>query len=210
MLVGDIYGGRDYSTIGLSASTIASSFGKVISQEKELEDYEPSDLSMALCRMISYNIGQLAYLNAMRYNVKRIFFGGFFIRGHPYTMDTIAYAIRFWSKGEMAAMFLRHEGFLGAVGAFLRVHPMASNHQGSAPAPSSQPASTHPAAKSSAPSSSSGQAAHEEESAQPSLNPAPAPTQGLAQPGSRKVRSRFVERFSMGAPFSGRGLACSL
>lgn len=29
MLVGDIYGGRDYSTIGLSADTIASSFGKV-------------------------------------------------------------------------------------------------------------------------------------------------------------------------------------
>ena len=30
MLVGDIYGDRDYSSIGLSASTIASSFGKVI------------------------------------------------------------------------------------------------------------------------------------------------------------------------------------
>ncbi len=28
MLVGDIYGGRDYSSIGLSATTIASSFGK--------------------------------------------------------------------------------------------------------------------------------------------------------------------------------------
>lgn len=32
MLVGDIYGGRDYSNIGLAASTIASSFGKVVSQ----------------------------------------------------------------------------------------------------------------------------------------------------------------------------------
>lgn len=29
MLVGDIYGGRDYESIGLSATTIASSFGKV-------------------------------------------------------------------------------------------------------------------------------------------------------------------------------------
>jgi hypothetical protein len=48
--------------------------------------------------MVSYNIGQLAYLNALRYGIKRIFFGGFFIRGHPYTMDTISYAIRFWSK----------------------------------------------------------------------------------------------------------------
>ena len=28
-------------------------------------------------------------------------------------------------QGEMAALFLRHEGFLGAMGAFLKVHPMA-------------------------------------------------------------------------------------
>lgn len=34
MLVGDIYGGRDYTGIGLSANTIASSFGKVINQDK--------------------------------------------------------------------------------------------------------------------------------------------------------------------------------
>ena len=27
-------------------------------------------------------------------------------------------------QGEMAALFLRHEGFLGAMGAFLKVHPM--------------------------------------------------------------------------------------
>ncbi|KAF5829353.1 fumble-domain-containing protein [Dunaliella salina] len=156
MLVGDIYGGRDYSNIGLSANTIASSFGKVISQDAPLSDYDPADISMALCRMVSYNIGQLAYLNAIRYNIKRIFFGGFFIRGHPYTMETISYAIRFWSKGEMAAMFLRHEGFLGAMGAFLKVHPMTPPGRTSA---------------------------------------------GAQQP--QKVRARFVERFSMGAPFAG-------
>ena len=28
-------------------------------------------------------------------------------------------------QGEMSAMFLRHEGFLGAVGAFLKVHPLS-------------------------------------------------------------------------------------
>ena len=53
---------------------------------------------MALCRMLSYNIGQLAYMNAVRYGLSRIFFGGFFIRGHPYTMETISFAIDFWSK----------------------------------------------------------------------------------------------------------------
>ncbi|KAG2675866.1 hypothetical protein I3843_12G026800 [Carya illinoinensis] len=119
MLVGDIYGGMDYSKIGLSASTIASSFGKAISDNKELEDYRPEDISLSLLRMISYNIGQISYLNALLFGIKRIFFGGFFIRGHAYTMDTISFAVHFWSKGEAQAMFLRHEGFLGALGAFM-------------------------------------------------------------------------------------------
>ncbi|CAL5385385.1 unnamed protein product [Camellia sinensis] len=106
MLVGDIYGGMDYSKgevclkfvpvillrateypfilqshIGLSASTIASSFGKAISENKDLQEYRPEDISLSLQRMISYNIGQ-------------------------------------GSKGNEQAMFLRHEGFLGALGAF--------------------------------------------------------------------------------------------
>ncbi|CAN6453084.1 unnamed protein product [Victoria cruziana] len=119
MLVGDIYGGMDYSKIGLSASTIASSFGRTISEHKELSDYRPEDISLSLLRMISYNIGQISHLFALRYGIKRIFFGGFFIRGHAYTMDTISFAVHFWSKGEAQAMFLRHEGFLGALGAFL-------------------------------------------------------------------------------------------
>ena len=67
-------------------------------QDKELEDYTPADIAMALTRMVSYNIGHLAYLNAKRYNLSRVFFGGFYIRGHPYTMETISFAIRFWSK----------------------------------------------------------------------------------------------------------------
>ncbi|KAL2321835.1 hypothetical protein Fmac_026214 [Flemingia macrophylla] len=119
MLVGDIYGGMDYSKIGLSASTIASSFGKATSEKKGLEDYRPEDISLSLLRMISYNIAQISYLNALRFGLKRIFFGGFFIRGHAYTMDAISFAIHFWSKGDAQAMFLRHEGFLGALGAFM-------------------------------------------------------------------------------------------
>jgi hypothetical protein len=60
MLVGDIYGGRDYSSIGLSATTIASSFGKVVGQDKELGDYNPAGevcrlhvcMSVCLCDLI--------------------------------------------------------------------------------------------------------------------------------------------------------------
>ncbi|KAI4328270.1 hypothetical protein L6164_020637 [Bauhinia variegata] len=119
MLVGDIYGGTDYSKIGLASTAIASSFGKAISDNKKIEDYNPEDIARSLLRMISNNIGQISYLNALRFGLKRIFFGGFFIRSHPFTMDTISVAVNYWSKGEAKAMFLRHEGFLGAVGAFM-------------------------------------------------------------------------------------------
>lgn len=35
-------------------------------------------------------------------------------------MNTLSYAINFWSKGTIKALFLRHEGYLGAVGAFMK------------------------------------------------------------------------------------------
>lgn len=119
LLVGDIYGGMDYSKIGLSASTIASSFGKVVSEKKELEDYRHEDISLSLLRMISYNIGHIAYLNAKLFGLKRIFFGGYFVRGHPCIMDAISSAVDFRSKGAEKAMFLRHDGFLGVLGSFM-------------------------------------------------------------------------------------------
>ncbi|KAI3932148.1 hypothetical protein MKW92_000284 [Papaver armeniacum] len=119
LLVGDIDGKMDYSKIGLSASTIASSFGKVVSEKRKLKDYRHEDISLSLLRMISYNIGHIAYLNAKIYGLKRIFFGGYFIRGHACIMDTISYAVDFRSNGEEKALFLRHDGFLGALGAFM-------------------------------------------------------------------------------------------
>ncbi len=120
MLVGDIYGGRDYENIGLSSETIASSFGRVVMDEGSLEDYSKADITLSLLRMISYNIAHISTMNAVKYGLKRIFFGGYFIRNHAYTMNTISFAVDFWSKGELKAMFLRHEGFLGALGAFLQ------------------------------------------------------------------------------------------
>jgi pantothenate kinase len=67
-------------------------------QDKELQDYDKADIAMALARMVSYNIGHLAYMNAKLHNLSRVIFGGFFIRRNPYTMETIDYALRFWSK----------------------------------------------------------------------------------------------------------------
>ncbi|BFZ55166.1 hypothetical protein PYCC9005_002206 [Savitreella phatthalungensis] len=165
MLVGDIYG-QGYGKIGLKASTIASTFGKVFSLQKQHERrvragesdhttedeasarptssgsfspwdpssalalmgededsaFSPEDVSRSLLFAISNNIGQIAYLQAQKHAIEHIYFGGSYIRGHPQTMNTLSYAIRFWSQARANAYFLRHEGYLGAVGAFLLRH----------------------------------------------------------------------------------------
>ncbi|CAG8478211.1 6864_t:CDS:10 [Funneliformis mosseae] len=121
MLVGDIYG-SDYNKIGLKSTTIASSMGKVFKKnvKQDVGNFRSEDISKSLLYMVSNNIGQIAYLNAKAHGLKRIYFGGCFIRGHPITMNTLSYAINFWSQGTIKALFLRHEGYLGAVGAFLK------------------------------------------------------------------------------------------
>ncbi len=58
-------------------------------------------------------------MNAEKYGLNRIYFGGCFIRGYPATIATLSYAIRFWSKGTKRALFLRHEGFLYVLLVFL-------------------------------------------------------------------------------------------
>ncbi|KAL1917126.1 uncharacterized protein VTP21DRAFT_4782 [Calcarisporiella thermophila] len=119
MLVGDIYG-KDYSKVGLKSTSIASSMGKIfrcgMTRDKK---FKSEDISKSLLMMICNNIGEIAYLNAQIYNLKRVYFGGYFIRGHPIIMRTLSAAINFWSKGEIKAYYLRHEGYLGAVGALL-------------------------------------------------------------------------------------------
>jgi len=147
MLVGDIYG-TDYGKIGLQKTTIASSFGKVFKMkrkgETEAEDgsgltngdgqkvdgsstperaFAPEDISRSLLYAVSNNIGQIAYLQCEKHQLEHIYFGGSFIRGHRQTMNTLSFAIKFWSKGAKQAYFLRHEGYLGSVGAFLKRQP---------------------------------------------------------------------------------------
>ncbi|QIW95117.1 hypothetical protein AMS68_000635 [Peltaster fructicola] len=85
--------------------------------------FKPEDISRCLLYAISNNIGQIAYLQSEKHDLQRIYFGGSFIRGHLQTIHTLSYAIKFWSKGEKQAYFLRHEGYLGAVGAFMKRKP---------------------------------------------------------------------------------------
>ncbi|KAK1780499.1 pantothenate kinase [Copromyces sp. CBS 386.78] len=93
--------------------------------------FSSADVSVSLLYAISNNIGQLAYLQSQIHELSHIYFGGSFIRGHPQTMNTLSYAIKFWSKGAKQAYFLRHEGYLGAVGAFLKRQPQNWGRRGS-------------------------------------------------------------------------------
>ncbi|KAG6946709.1 hypothetical protein JG688_00015894 [Phytophthora aleatoria] len=126
MSVGDIYGGA-YDKFKLPASTVASSFGKMISVSRE--SVSDADLARSLLVMITQNIGQVAFLNATLYKTKNIFFVGNFLRHNKISSRTLAYAINFWSNGAMEARFCKHEGYFGALGAFLR-HAEATNAHG--------------------------------------------------------------------------------
>lgn len=76
---------------------------------------------MLLC---AYNINprpkkQVAYLNAKLFNTRRIYFVGNFLRHNHLSGQQLAFAIDYWSSGEMEALFLEHEGYCGALGSFL-------------------------------------------------------------------------------------------
>lgn len=129
LLVGDIYG-TSYNKIGLKSNHIASSFAKVfkklrftqgrkLTPAEKLAQFKQEDIARLLLYLVSNNIGQIAYLQARRFGLKRIYFGGSYILGHMQTMHTLSYALNFWSNGEMKSYFLRHEGYLGSVGAFM-------------------------------------------------------------------------------------------
>lgn len=130
LLVSDVYGNSNaLNAFGLKSSTIASSFGKVFRKENNSinggaegrkKKFKPEDICKSLLYAVSNNIGQIAHMTAEKYDLDRIYFGGCFIRGHQATISTLSYAIRFWSKGTKRAFFLRHEGYLGAIGAWIK------------------------------------------------------------------------------------------
>lgn len=79
--------------------------------------------------------GQVAYLNAVNHNTSRIYFIGNFLRRNKISCHRLSYAIDYWSSSKMEvsasvfsnakpmrapqARFLEHEGYFGALGAFI-------------------------------------------------------------------------------------------
>jgi type II pantothenate kinase len=120
MMVGDIYGNSDVvEKMGLSSDLVASSFGKLVAKDDPASGLKEEDLARALLLMITINIGQVAYLNAQLHKTSRIYFVGNFLRENKISQRRLSFAIDYWSKGEMEALFLEHEGYFGALGAFL-------------------------------------------------------------------------------------------
>ncbi|XP_033981504.1 pantothenate kinase 2, mitochondrial isoform X2 [Trematomus bernacchii] len=110
-LVRDIYGG-DYE-----------SFGNMVSKEKR-ETVSKEDLARATLVSITNNIGSITRMCALNENIERVVFVGNFLRVNTLSMKLLAYAMDYWSKGQLKALFLQHEGYFGAVGALLELlHP---------------------------------------------------------------------------------------
>lgn len=118
LLVGDIYGG-DYAQLGLSADNIASSFGKLVRSDA-LQQANKHDLAKALLIMITNNIGSLANLYAHKVlHIPQIIFVGNFLTHNDIAKRGLAFATDYWSHQTAKALFLRHEGYFGAVGSML-------------------------------------------------------------------------------------------
>ena len=113
----------------IDKETLAVSLGKLSKQDHQAQR---EDVAQAILRMVSYNVGYVAYLIAKRENIQRIFFSGKFVHKHPPAMEAIAHAVEFYRRGcdddedashsierPLDASFLYHEGFLGAAGALI-------------------------------------------------------------------------------------------
>jgi type II pantothenate kinase len=115
LTVGDIYGRGGCAAIGLDAAVPAASLGKISSGAEP----DPADLAQSLLWMVSWNAAQLAAVEARRLGVRDVYLGGNMVRGRLFPLATISNSVKFNSAGEARAIFLRREGFLGALGALL-------------------------------------------------------------------------------------------
>ncbi|KAM4607845.1 pantothenate kinase 1a [Polymixia lowei] len=118
-LVKDIYGG-DYERFGLQGSAVASSFGHMMSKEKR-DSISKEDLARATLVTITNNIGSIARMCAVNEKIERVVFVGNFLRINTVSTKLLAYAMDYWSRGQLRALFLEHEGYFGAVGALMEL-----------------------------------------------------------------------------------------
>jgi type II pantothenate kinase len=82
----------------------------------------PEDVCKAALLMVTNQIGQVSLLTAQRLGVRKVLFAGNFLRhneGSSEAQRRLSWALRYWSGGRTEALFLRREGYYGALGALL-------------------------------------------------------------------------------------------
>lgn len=126
-LVRDIYGG-DYTKFGLPGDLVASSFGKMNCEENR-SLVSNKDLARAMLVTITNNIGSIARMCAVNQKIGRVVFVGNFLRKNTIAMKLLSYAMDYWSKGTLKALFLKHEGYFGACGALLELMTRMEAHE---------------------------------------------------------------------------------
>lgn len=130
-------------------NTLAASLAKL--NTLKLGQVSRADLAQSIVRMVSYNIGYIAYLVSCLHNVNRIYFSGKYVNKHIPTMDAIAYAVKFYENwkppptaleddsvepespinlgyrgSKCEVRFLHQEGYVGAIGALLATDTVTS------------------------------------------------------------------------------------
>ena len=147
LFVKDIYSGAETPHIDLDSSSLAISLGKLkednvdfkyiyfsysekdpppppyfLLTQQNLNFLRKADIILSLLHMIAFNIGHVSYLVAKLHKIDRVYFAGNFIRNHDETMDCINYAFDFFAQKDedrKMAVFLTHDGYLGALGSLL-------------------------------------------------------------------------------------------
>lgn len=127
----------NYNTLASSLTKLSNSGSNKASR---------ADLAQSIVRMVSYNIGNIAFLAASLHQCSRIYFSGKYVNKHIPTMEAISYAVKFyenwkppptvgahlkhsvdlqpswkdcWRDKKCEVRFLYHEGYVGAIGALI-------------------------------------------------------------------------------------------
>jgi len=124
-------------------------------------------------------------LNAQQHGTDRIYFIGNFLRANEVSCQRLSYAIDYWSGSRCEARFLEHEGYFGALGAFL----MSAKDPTTGTTPSSASSSATPSSSSSSSSPSSSSSSSPVAHASSSV-PSPTPKGNLASTSSSSPASR--------------------
>ena len=111
IFVGDIYH-NGYAN--LSPNLTAGAFGKF--NKSSSREHAIKSILFMICSHIS----QITYLYASKLQINNVIFVGSFLKNNYDAYRHISKTILFWSENNMRAIFAKHSGFLGAVGALLK------------------------------------------------------------------------------------------